>query len=95
MAGAIVVELADRPGPGILAATRRGRSLDRAVMVASFTAVSAPQFVVGILLLYLFSVQLGWFPLGGYGTFAHLVLPGPDAGHPGRRLVRADDALAR
>ena len=44
-------------------------------MVASFTAVSAPQFVVGILLLYVFAVQLGWFPIGGYGTFAHLVLP--------------------
>ena len=41
----------------------------------SFAAVSAPQFVVGILLLYVFSVQLGWFPIGGYGTFAHLVLP--------------------
>ena len=49
--------------------------LDRALMVASFTAVSAPQFVVGILLLYVFAVQLGWFPIGGYGTFAHLVLP--------------------
>jgi len=27
--------------------------------------------VVGILLLYVFAVQLGWFPIGGYGTFAH------------------------
>ena len=31
--------------------------------------------MVGILLLYVFAVQLGWFPIGGYGTFAHLVLP--------------------
>ena len=44
-------------------------------MLVSFAAVSAPQFVIGILLLYLFSVQLGWLPLGGYGTAAHLVLP--------------------
>ncbi len=44
-------------------------------MMASFVAVSAPQFVVGLLLLYVFAVQLGWFPIGGYGTFAHLVLP--------------------
>jgi peptide/nickel transport system permease protein len=44
-------------------------------MVVSFVAVSAPQFVVGILLLYVFAVNLGWFPIGGYGTFAHLVLP--------------------
>ena len=75
MAAAIVVELAIGLTAGILAASRRGRPLDRVLMVASFTAVSAPQFVVGILLLYLFAVQLAWLPLGGYGTFAHLILP--------------------
>jgi peptide/nickel transport system permease protein len=75
MAGAIVVELLIGLSAGILAAANRGRHLDRILMVASFTAVSAPQFVVGILLLYVFAVQLGWFPIGGYGTFAHLVLP--------------------
>jgi peptide/nickel transport system permease protein len=31
--------------------------------------------IVAILVLYLFAVKLGWFPIGGYGTFAHLVLP--------------------
>ena len=60
---------------GIVAAVFRGRPLDQGLMVTSFVAVSAPQFVVGLLLLYLFAVQLGWFPIGGYGTFAHLVLP--------------------
>jgi peptide/nickel transport system permease protein len=44
-------------------------------MLLSFTVISAPQFVVGILLLYVFGVKLGWFPIGGYGTFSHLVLP--------------------
>ena len=44
-------------------------------MVTSFVFVSAPQFVVGILLLYVFAVWLGWFPIGGYGTVAHVVLP--------------------
>ena len=75
MAGAIVVELLIGLSTGIIAAANRGRSVDRVLMVASFTAVSAPQFVIGILLLYVFAVQLGWFPIGGYGTFAHLVLP--------------------
>jgi peptide/nickel transport system permease protein len=75
LAGAIVVELLIGLSAGIFAATRRGRTSDRVVMVLSFAAVSAPQFVVGILLLYVFSVQLGWFPIGGYGTFWHLVLP--------------------
>jgi peptide/nickel transport system permease protein len=75
MAGAIVCELIIGLGAGILAAVRRGRAVDTTVMVASFLGVSAPQFVVGILLLYVFAVQLQWFPIGGYGTFAHLVLP--------------------
>jgi peptide/nickel transport system permease protein len=75
MAGAIAVELIIGLSAGVYAATRRGKPSDRAVMVLSFAAVSAPQFVVGILLLYVFSVKLGWFPIGGYGTFSHLVLP--------------------
>lgn len=75
MAGAIAVELLIGLPLGILAAAKRGRPVDRALMVASLTAVSAPQFVVGILLLYVFAVQLGWFPIGGYGSFSHLVLP--------------------
>lgn len=60
---------------GVVAALWKGRALDNALMVGSFVAVSAPQFVVGLLLLYVFAVQLGWFPIGGYGTAAHLVLP--------------------
>ena len=75
MVGAIVCELAIGLTMGMLAALHRGRFTDQALMVVSFIAVSAPQFVVGILLLYVFAVNLGWFPIGGYGTFAHLVLP--------------------
>jgi peptide/nickel transport system permease protein len=75
MAAAIFVELLIGLSAGIVAATRRGRTSDRVVMILSFAAVSAPQFVVGILLLYVFAVQLGWFPIGGYGGFSHLVLP--------------------
>jgi len=75
MAGAILCELALGLTMGVVAALRRGRATDQALMVLSFVGVSAPQFVVGILLLYVFAVKLGWFPIGGYGTFAHLVLP--------------------
>jgi peptide/nickel transport system permease protein len=60
---------------GLTAAVRRGSSTDQALMVASFVGVSAPQFVVGLLLLYVFAVRLSWFPIGGYGTWRHLVLP--------------------
>ena len=75
MAGGIVCELLIGLTFGVIAAIYRGRPLDQGLMVLSFIAVSAPQFVVGLLLLYVFAVQLGWFPIGGYGTFAHLVLP--------------------
>lgn len=75
LAGTIAVELLIGITAGLVAAAKRGSVVDRAIMVGAFAAVSAPQFVVGILLLYVFAVQLGWFPIGGYGTFAHLVLP--------------------
>ncbi len=75
MAGAITCELILGIAMGLVSALRRGSGLDNGLMLLSFVGVSAPQFVIGILMLYVFSVQLGWFPIGGYGTFAHLVLP--------------------
>ena len=75
MAAGIAAELVIGLSMGIAAAVQRGRPADQALMVTSFVFVSAPQFVVGILLLYVFAVWLGWFPIGGYGTAAHVVLP--------------------
>lgn len=75
MAAGILAELALGLTMGIAAALMRGRAGDQVLMMASFITVSAPQFVVSLLLLYVFSVKLGWFPIGGYGTLAHLVLP--------------------
>lgn len=75
MVAAILCELAIGLTLGVIAALNRGRALDNALMLSSFVTVSAPQFVVALLLLYVFAVRLGWFPIGGYGTFAHLVLP--------------------
>ncbi len=75
MAGAIGCELLLGLTMGIIAALRRGSMTDQSLMIVSFIGVSAPQFVVSLLLLYVFAVKLGWFPIGGYGTFGHLVLP--------------------
>jgi peptide/nickel transport system permease protein len=75
MVGSIVCELLLGLTMGLVAAVRRGSATDQSLMVASFIGVSAPQFVVGLLLLYVFAVRLGWFPIGGYGTWRHLVLP--------------------
>ncbi|KIN72386.1 ABC transporter permease [Sulfitobacter guttiformis] len=75
MLGAIVCELVLGITMGVIAALRRGTSTDNALMMVSFVGVSAPQFVVGLLMLYVFAVQLQWFPIGGYGTISHMVLP--------------------
>src|SRR5690606_16582140 len=60
---------------GIIAALKRGTKIDQAVMTLAFIGVSAPQFVVGLLLIYVFAYILPIFPLGGYGTPLHIVLP--------------------
>ncbi len=75
MVGAILCELVIGLSMGLIAAVKRGTATDQALMVGSFIGVSAPQFVVGLLLLYVFAVKLGWFPIGGYGTWRHMVLP--------------------
>lgn len=75
MFSAILIELLFGLAAGIFAAVKRGKTGDRSLMVLSFIGVSSPQFIAAILVLYVFAVKLGWFPIGGYGTFAHLVLP--------------------
>jgi peptide/nickel transport system permease protein len=75
MLGSILCELLSGLSMGLIAAVKRGSATDQTLMVASFVGVSAPQFVVGLLLLYVFAVRLSWFPIGGYGTWRHLVLP--------------------
>jgi len=60
---------------GIIAAIRRGTAVDQTVMTLAFVGVSAPQFVVGLLLIYFLAYLVPIFPLGGYGTWKHLVLP--------------------
>lgn len=75
MVAAIACELIIGLAIGIFAAVRQGSRADSGVMVLSFVGVSTPQFVAGILMLYVFAVQLDWFPVGGYGEFRHLVLP--------------------
>ncbi|WP_299818395.1 ABC transporter permease [uncultured Jannaschia sp.] len=75
MLSAIVTELVIGLTIGVVAALRRNRPVDHSLMIFSFVSISAPQFVIGILLLYVFAVKLAWFPIGGYGTAAHFVLP--------------------
>lgn len=72
---AILVELIIGLTAGVIAAINRGKIWDKLFMVLSFIAVSAPQFIVSILMLYVFAVKLDWFPIGGYGDPIDYVLP--------------------
>ncbi len=93
MAAGILIEVIIGVTLGTLAALNRGRVIDRAVMTTAFVGVSAPQFVVALLLLYVFAATLGWFPMSGYGTLAHVVLPAATLGILGAgwyaRMVRS------
>ena len=68
---------------GVLAAWKVGTWVDRVVMVLAVVSFSVPVFVVGYLLVYLFSIKLGWLPVQGYAPIgdglvawiSHLVLP--------------------
>ncbi|MFF3501111.1 ABC transporter permease [Streptomyces sp. NPDC003247] len=65
---------------GMLAGMRRGRRTDRAVSLGATVAISAPAFVLAIVMLYVFGVALGWFPIYGTGEgfadrISHLTLP--------------------
>jgi ABC-type dipeptide/oligopeptide/nickel transport system permease component len=60
---------------GVLAAVRPGGAFDRLAMLASYVGVSFPVYWVGLLLILLFAVTLGWLPPSGSGGLAYLVLP--------------------
>lgn len=60
---------------GVVAALRPGRVLDRAVTFVSLIGLSVPQFWLGLLLIILFGVKLGWFPVSGRDGATAIVLP--------------------
>jgi peptide/nickel transport system permease protein len=96
---ALVVELAIGVAAGVLGAVRRRSRWDRGVSFLALLGISAPTFLVGILLQYVFAYRLRWLPLDGYGLsgsehVASIVLPALTLGISGAayyaRLVRGD-----
>src|SRR5438477_3667229 len=60
---------------GVATAVRRDGAVDHAGTVLMALGQATPGFWLGLLLIYLFSVQLRWLPTGGMGGLAHLVMP--------------------
>ena len=60
---------------GIVSAVKQNSLLDNAVMVLALIGSSAPIFWIGILMIILFSVNLGWLPPSGFGSFKQLIMP--------------------
>jgi peptide/nickel transport system permease protein len=67
---------------GVLAAVRAGTRVDFAATTLALVGISMPNFWLGPLLAIVFSVSLGWLPVSGRGTAAHLVLPALTLGAP-------------
>jgi peptide/nickel transport system permease protein len=60
---------------GVRSARRRDRWDDRTLSVVSLFGLSFPNFALGPILILIFSIKMGWLPVSGAGTFAHLILP--------------------
>jgi glutathione transport system permease protein len=71
MAVAIAIGLA----AGVVAAVGHGRTLDFTTTSLAMLGISLPSFVLALALIWIFGVDLRWFPTGGYQGLASLVLP--------------------
>jgi peptide/nickel transport system permease protein len=60
---------------GVITAVRRDTLVDHVGTLATVLGQATPGFWLGLMLIYLFAVQLRWLPTGGYGTLAQLIMP--------------------
>jgi peptide/nickel transport system permease protein len=72
---ALLIKLCIGIPAGITAALHRNSLIDRAVMVLAVAGFTVPSFVLGLLLVLVFAVQLGWLPSGGQESWRHAILP--------------------
>jgi len=80
---AMLIAVAIGVPAGVLAARHHDATTDQALMAGALIGISIPNFLLGLLMILVFSVQLGWFPVAGYvpledgwlGTLRSLTLP--------------------
>ncbi|MHA3773814.1 ABC transporter permease [Verrucomicrobiota bacterium sgz303538] len=60
---------------GCIAAVRQHTAVDTAAMLGALALISVPTFVTGPVLVLIFGIRLGWFPVGGWGSLSSLILP--------------------
>jgi peptide/nickel transport system permease protein len=72
---ALVVKVGLGVPAGMYAALHRNSLLDRAVMLMAVAGFTVPSFVLGLILVLVFAVQLGWLPSGGQESWRHAILP--------------------
>ncbi len=72
---------------GIISAATRNTIIDYISMVIALLGVTVPAFWLGLILMLIFSVNLGWFPVSGSGSWQTLVLPALTVGLGGAGLI--------
>jgi ABC-type dipeptide/oligopeptide/nickel transport system permease component len=72
---------------GIISAAARNTFIDYISMVIALLGVTVPAFWLGLILMLVFSVMLGWFPVSGSGSLKTLVLPVITVGVGGAGLI--------
>ncbi|MFJ7645937.1 nickel ABC transporter permease [Lysinibacillus sp. NPDC097279] len=72
---------------GIISAIRPYSILDVGLMIVALLGISLPSFWLGILLMYVFSVQLHWLPVAGWESAKHIILPAITLGAGGAAIV--------
>src|SRR5688572_8473545 len=73
--GGLAVAVALGIPAGVIAAVRRDGALDLGIMGLAIAGMSMPVFWISLLMVLLFSLQLGWLPSSGWGTLSQAILP--------------------
>jgi len=74
-AASLVVAVVIGISTGVISAVFKGKWIDKVSMVIAILGISIPGFWLGLMMMLVFAVRLGWFPVSGAATWKHLVMP--------------------